>query len=109
MSKLVIDTKKSLYKPIEIEINGKTYLVRRITRPVIVELEALAKKAGEGDVEAAYKQLELLLGKHKAFDDLELREVNDVIVFITDQIFKSEKVIPEAEKKATRPGSSVSS
>lgn len=107
MARLTIDTKKSLYKPIEIEVNGKVYLVKRITRPIIVELDKLAKNALDGDVEAAYKQVELLLGKDKSLDELELREVNEIVTYITQQIFKPEKVIPDEEKKATGPGSNA--
>ena len=106
MSKhLVINTEKSLYKPIQVEVNGQMLTVVRVTKAVIKELDRLANLAIDGDVEAAYKQLELFFGKkHKVFETLEVREVREINKYITTQLFKSEKTGGDQEKKAKEPG-----
>ena len=42
VSRLVINTEESLYKPVDVEIDGQVYTVARVTRPIqrrILELD----------------------------------------------------------------------
>jgi len=100
---LVIDTKKPLHKPITCAVDGKVYAANRIDREVINKIDELARKAVKGEPDAAYSQMELLFGKHKALDKLDIREVNDILTYVTTEIFKAEKAEAE-EKKAKGPG-----
>ena len=99
-----IDTKKSLYKPIEIEIDGKIFQVKRIPRDVLLKIERLGEEALKGNVVAGYQQLELLIGKSEYVDRLDIREVNEIIGFITEKIYKLEKTETEEEKNESKPG-----
>ena len=100
---LVIDTKKPLHKPIEITVDAQTFRVKKINREVLNKIEDLARKALKGEVDAAYTQMELIFGKHKSLDLLDIREVNDILGYVTTEIFKAEK-ITSPEKKAKGPG-----
>lgn len=100
MPKLTIDTKASLYAPIEVEINGKLFRVRKFTRDLLEQVEALDEQAQQGKISAAYERLELLLGKHKLINELEPAQVGEITQFIVMKIMN-----PEApEKNAQRPG-----
>jgi len=100
---LIINTKKPIHKPIEVTLDGKKYVVKTIDRDVLNKIEDLARKALKGQQDAAYAQLELIFGKHKALDALDIRVVNDVLNYVTTEIFKAEK-LTSPEKKVTGPG-----
>ncbi len=100
---LVIDTKKPLHKPIEVTVDGKQFRVAKINREVLNKIEDLARKALKGEVDAAYTQMELIFGKHKSLDLFDIREVNEILGYVTTEIFKAEK-ITSPEKKAKGPG-----
>ena len=100
MPKLRIDTKKSLYKPIEVEIDGKVFQVRRLTRDVLQEAERLDSEVASGKLDAAYERLEFLLQtKSKIFNKLSVEEVGEVTRFITSSMLSPEK----SEKNESRP------
>jgi hypothetical protein len=100
MPKLRIDTKKSLYKPIEVEIDGKVFQVRRLTRDVLQEAERLDSEVASGKLDAAYERLEFLLQtKNKIFNKLSVEEVGEVTRFITSSMLSPEK----SEKNESRP------
>jgi Holliday junction resolvasome RuvABC ATP-dependent DNA helicase subunit len=99
MAKIQINTKKSLYEPIEIEIDGKSYAVKRITRDVLKKIREYDEKVSKGDLDAAYKRLELFIGKHKAINELGLDELNEVTNFIIHNIISPKRI----EKNSQRP------
>lgn len=101
---LEIDTKKGLYKPIEVKIDGEIYQTREINREVIAQIKKIAQEALEGDIEAGYRQLEYLFEKPEITDKLDIRIVNLIIEEITDKIFVPEKFLTEQEKNGSRPG-----
>ena len=100
MPKLVINTEKSLYKPIEVEIDGKVYKVRKLTRDVLQKVEGFDKDVSSGNLDAAYGRLEFLLeAKVKTFNGLIVQEVGEITEFITKAAFSPEK----SEKNESRP------
>ena len=100
MPKLVINTEKSLYKPIEVEIDGKVYKVRKLTRDVLQKVEGFDKNVSSGNLDAAYGRLEFLLeAKAKTFNGLIVQEVGEITEFITKAAFSPEK----SEKNESRP------
>jgi len=101
---LKLSTKKSLYKPITVEIDGVKLQARPITREVLRKMASLEKRIRTGDVEAAFEQVELIFGKQKMIDKLELRQVNEIIEYVTTCIFKPERELQTEEKNSTRPG-----
>jgi len=105
MSKLVIDTKKSLFKPIEIEIDGVSYLVTRLNKAVFDKIKGFEDEALKGSLDALFEQLQILVPKLNGnlLAKLDVREVQRIVNFITDQIFKSDKT-EKTEKNGLRPG-----
>jgi len=105
MSKLVINTAQSLYKPIEIKIDGKTYTVKaKFSRKFLNKLGEYDKKITAGDTDAPFERLEKLIGKQAVIDKLDLREVNEITEHIIEKIKNPEKDLPEIEKNVTGPG-----
>jgi len=100
MPTLKIDTQKSLFKPIEVEIDGKVFEVKRLTRTVAQEIEKFSKQINDGQLDAAYLQLEMFLGEDEAIGNLDLHQVNEITRFIVKNIISPE----EEEKNAPKPG-----
>jgi len=106
MPKLTIDTKESLFDPIEIEIDGEMFEVERLTRPLLFKIEEFMKQIEDGSFDAGYKLIELLLGE-KALDaisGLDLIQVNKISTFITDSITQ----LSGEEKNESKPGDKAS-
>lgn len=81
--RLVINTRKSLYDPIEIEIDGQVYQSKKTTRAVLAEINKLDDQITEKNDEPMYKIVELLFGiDRKILDKLDKREVEDIYFFI---------------------------
>jgi hypothetical protein len=99
MPTLKIDTKKSLYDPIKIDIDGKVYKVKKITRPMLKKIGEYDKAVVEGDLESAYKRLELFIGKHKVLNELNLNELIEITNYIITNLFKP----TSTEKNMQRP------
>jgi len=105
MSKLVISTTQELYKPIEIEINGKTYKVKvKFTRKFMKRLNEFDVMIDMGKTDAAFQRLEVLIGKQAVIEKLDLREVNEITDHIVSNIQQPERDLPVNEKNATGPG-----
>lgn len=105
MEKLVINTTRRLYKPIEIEINGKTYtVIAEFTRPFLKKLTHYDKIIDEGDLDAPYERLKELIGKHAVIDKLDIREVNKITRYVIKGVFLAADNSSEIEKNVKRPG-----
>jgi len=102
MPRLTIDTKntKSLYDPVEIEINGKVFKVINIDRDVLKKIEEYDIETAKGNFDAAYQRLELLIGKHPFISKLRLEELIEITEFVTMNIFRPSK----KEKNSPGPG-----
>lgn len=82
--RLVLNTKKSLYDPIEVEIDGQVYQSVKATKSVLDEVdkldELLVKNPGKS--EFLYKAILLLFDiDPKILDKLDKREVEDIYTF----------------------------
>ncbi len=92
--RFVLNTKKSLYDPIEIEIDGQVYQSAKITRAVLGEINKLdgeIQKDPTSD-ELLYKSIQLLFDvEPKILDKLEKREVEDIYAFSKRRFAEVEK------------------
>jgi len=122
--RLVLNTKKSLYDPIEIVIDDQVYQSAKSTRAVLAEIDKLDEKAAKNDDEALYKIVQLLFNvDRKTLEKLDKREVQDIYTFskkkfleiekqrvdiITksfSKVFPGQKVVKEIPPSRKRPGS----
>jgi hypothetical protein len=104
MPRLKIDPKKSLYEPVEIEIGGKAYILKKIDRAALKKIRELDAETQKGNLDAAYQRLELLIGKHKFIDNLALENLIDITDFVIRSIISPTK----KEKNAPGPGAKKS-
>ena len=105
--KLILSTQKSIHKPIEIEIDGKTYCKRPLSRATFDEVKKHEKAALAGDIEALYKQVQILYGvEMDVLNKLDIRDVNTLLQYTMTQVQQplatTDKEI--AEKNAPKPG-----
>jgi len=105
--KLILSTQKSIHKPIEVEIDGKTYQNRPLSRVTFDEVKKYEKAALGGDIEALYKQVQALFSVHMdVLNKLDIRDVNSLLDYTMAQVFQSsvgtEK--EKAEKNESKPG-----
>jgi hypothetical protein len=108
---LVLSTRKSIHKPIEIEIDGKIYANRPLSRATFDEVKKYEKAALEGDLEALYKQIHALFPVEiDTLNKLDIRDVNSLLDYTMARIFKdsAETAKEKAEKNAPKPGPSKS-
>ena len=105
MSKLVINTSQRLYKPIEIEINGKTYVVKAIfTHKFLKKMGEYDEAIDNGDTNAPFERLEMLIGKQAVIEKLDIREINEITKYVITNIYKADRDVPVKEKNLTGPG-----
>ena len=105
--KLVLSTQKSIHKPIEVEIDGETYQNRPLSRTTFDEVKKHEKEALKGDIEALYKQVQILFGvPMEVLNKIDVRDINSLITYTMDQIFKASATTDKekAEKNAPKPG-----
>ena len=105
--KLVLSTQKSIHKPIEIEIDGKTYQNRPLSRATFDEVKTHEKAALKGDIEALYKQVQILYGVEMAvLNKLDIRDVNTLLQYTMTQVSQPIATTDKekAEKNAPKPG-----
>ncbi|MBA7556629.1 hypothetical protein ES705_49345 [subsurface metagenome] len=100
MPKLNVDEQKSLYEPIEIVLEGKAYVIEKVTTEMVEEVT----NAGEtNDVTTISKQLSIFLKeKPEAFKNIDLRKLGAVIRFISETITK--QLEGHEEKNALKAG-----
>ena len=112
MSKKILElsTKKSLYKPVIIKVDGKEYESSMITAGLFEKISKLEVKAKKGDFIAIAKQLELVYGIPTSIaKQLDLRDVNfDALGIITEAIVAPERIEAKQDsgesKNGVRPG-----
>jgi len=99
--KLILSTQKSIHKPIEIEIDGKIYQNKPLSRTTFDEVRKHEKAALKGDIEALYNQVNILFGvPMEVLNKLDVRDVNTLLQYTMAQIFQSDdKTDEEKEEK----------
>lgn len=96
---------KSIYKTIQVKIYGKIYDAKEMTRPLLRKIGELDKRIKRGEVDLAFDQLELMMGKHKVIEELELRQINDLVEYIAVENYKAERASKKDDpKNASGPG-----
>lgn len=108
---LVLSTQKSIHKPIEVEIDGKTYQNRPLSRATFDEVKKHEKSALKGDIEALYNQVQILFGvPMEVLNKLDIRDVNTLLEYAMAQIFQpvTETDKEKAEKNVSKPGQNKS-
>ena len=92
-------TAKSIYKALEIEIDDKVYVCKKITKGFLEEFISFEKAAIEGDVESPYKQAKFAYGiPLKILFQLDAPEVRDINNMVLEAISNAEKVEAAGEK-----------
>jgi len=94
MPRLKIESEKSLYQPIEVEIDGHIFSLKKVTQKMLGEIGRLDEEIPKGNLEAAWQRLEVLFGPSKLFAKLDIFQVGEIIRFVVRSI-----VAPEAEEK----------
>jgi len=107
-TRLKLSTKQSLFPPIEIEIDGTVYRSKKFTPGIIRSLEELTPAAIAGKVDAVIEQIQVLYPTIKAetLEDLDLRELMDLVEYTQKRIYEDQKAGAEKTKKPSGPGSS---
>lgn len=93
-NRLVINTKKSLYDPIEIEIDGQVYYSLKTTKSVLKEINKIDEEIGKKkeNHEALYKVVQLMFDVDmKILEKLDTREVEDIYLFSKKRFVEIEK------------------
>ena len=84
MSKFNADDKTQLAESIEITLDGKDYIVGKVSHAMLSKIDEIAKAGG---IDAPYQQLALLIGvDQKDLADVDIRKVGAALEFITDAI-----------------------
>jgi len=90
--RLVLQTKKSLYTPIEIEVDEQIYQCVKTTRSVLAEVNKLDKQIVPDNDEPLYKVVQLLFNiDSKILDKLDKREVEDIYLYTKKKFLEIEK------------------
>lgn len=93
-NRLVLSTKKSLYNPTEVVIDGKTYYSQKTTHAVLQQMEKIDEEVGKNreNRNALYSAVQLIFDIDMAIlKKLDAKEVEDIYVFSKKQILKIEK------------------
>jgi len=90
--KLVLSTRESLYDPIEVEIDGKTYQSIKITRDVSLKLDEIEKRIREKDTQATCEYVQAVFGiEDEVLGKLDYREIEDIYLYVLNQITQTER------------------
>lgn len=91
-----IDTKKSLFDPIEIKIDGVNYPVREMTEGMLEQIQELAKEVEKGSVVAVRKQITLLVDlPEETIKGLTMANLKNLIEALSDKCIK----VPSGQEK----------
>lgn len=90
--RLVLSTKKSLYDPIEIVIDDKTYESLKTTRAVLKKIDELDKLVDKENTDALYKIVQLMFDVDMSvLEKLDKREVENIYIFAKRKFVEIEK------------------
>ena len=108
----VLSTKKSLFDPFEVDVDGVIYTNRPFSKQLFSELQKLDSKAKstktpDGDkVSAVYDQIALIFGVPQAIAyQIDIRDVKELLDKIKSTIENPIKALKtEVEKNGSEPG-----
>jgi len=99
-----LSTEKSLYEPIKIEVNGKLYLINKVTPKLLKKVAEHERQALRGDPDAIVQQFSVLTGVEAAIvEELDIRDLTAALMRITKEIMRPDETIGKAEKNASKP------
>lgn len=105
MDRFKISTKKSLFKPIETEVDGKVYRVEMVTPELLDKISEYDVKAGTADMKAVCTLLEMVLKVPKAVSKkCDVRDLNQLLEWVSGLIYNPTKYVKEKEKNVSRAG-----
>lgn len=105
MKKLVFNTTKSLYKPIEIVIDGKTYTSKKLTKSVLDKVFSFDEKVRNGDTNAPYEQASFTFDiPLNVLYKLDATEVGVINRSVLSNLYDPEKAEEDPEKNVKGPG-----
>ena len=97
-----INTKESLYEPIEVVIDGKSFTVKEITLEGLEKIQDLYQDAiVNGSAKSIRGILEIVLGSSEVFGSLTMRQIKKLVSVVVE---KSINPPEEPEKNAPSPG-----
>lgn len=111
--RISVSTAKSLHKPLEVEINGKVYLIKlnRKTFEKLAEIEKEYKKLetekpGFDAVFLLYEQVELMTGAPKEeISQIEFNDLKAIVEFVMTEYYKPPQTAEaKEEKNGLKPG-----
>lgn len=92
-------TAKSIYKALEIEIDDKVYVCKKITHEFLEDFLAFEKTALAGDLKAPYEQAKFAFGiPLKTLYQLDAPEIRDINNDVLNAITNAELVEAKGEK-----------
>jgi len=111
-NRITISTQKSLFKPIEVEVDGKVYTIEKLPAPVfdrLIEMEAALK--GPDDLmlfRVLAEEVQLLTGMDReTVDKIDFRDLKQIITFV---LRKAGEIYTQGpEKKEPEPAATISS
>jgi len=98
---LEISTSETLFDPIEVVIDGKTFIVKEITLDTLEKVQDLYVEATAGSARAIHQILDLVLGKDDLFGKMTMRQLKRLVEVVVSKSLNP----PEGdEKNASRDG-----
>ena len=84
MPKYNADTQKQLSEPIEVTLEGKTYIIEKVTTETLRNIRKIGNDKSD---DVLVNQLAMLTGADpKEFAGVDLRKISQVLAFITETI-----------------------
>jgi len=107
MPKITINSKRSLFEPIEIEIDGEIFSIEKVDRGLFKRINPLEPKKDTSlpkQVEAVYKQLAMMLGVPlNKVENIDYRDAQHVLNRISKEIFFA----PTKRKNSKEPKKTI--
>lgn len=98
--KFILNTQKSLHKPIVIELNGKEHVISKINKGIFDKVSKFERKAVKGNIGALYKQAAALLEVDVSeIEEADIRDIQALINFVVEKIYNPEPIEDDKEKK----------
>lgn len=98
MNKFKISTQKSIFKPIELEIETekgmKTYTAKMLTTEVMEKLERSVDQERESDIGWLREQLKLVFGVPISVSNkFDIRDMNSLFDWLGEQVWNKDKQV----------------
>ena len=107
VQEFALSTKKSIHQPIVVKIDGKSYENNPLSRSLFDKVREYEEAAINGDVEALYKQVEILYSVPlDVLNQLDCRDVTSLLDYTMAKIIQSSvnSAKEKAEKNVSKPG-----